>query len=403
MPSSYAEIDSFPLLGRLQAVWSILLAVVPLIYLFVAGCFLFVAPSHFLGRTFSCFGERDSDASYNHTFNGMQSMPDSILSTTHPQLSLAVRMARLVGSVLLGQVLCCISLIYPLVAEVEVLRSSSVSKLVGRRENLDKHRSAVASLCMIGLLVLVAGLLDDRTNFSNENEYNVSSYLFENNDSDHLLLSCNTLQATVVIASGAVVLLFASASMMCSFWPRRNDSTTANDSPESTSASVPASRSWVRSINIPEGDAQVPLLSASGEAGNANDSQDDEANLETQPTEATNIHTGAAFDESNDEALSNQATDPVSGDAEVTSRIRGTTRLLKLAAPEVFYLYVGCVVLLIRLPFSLSIPHFISTTLGAVSRGDFVAARTEILLLFILGVSSGYSVTNVQVWASVLL
>lgn len=76
------------------------------------------------------------------------------------------------------------------------------------------------------------------------------------------------------------------------------------------------------------------------------------------------------------------------GDDEPTSRIRGTKRLLSLAAPQVFYLYVGCAVLLLRLPFSLCIPHFVSTTLGAVSRGDFTDARTDILRLFILGVST---------------
>jgi hypothetical protein len=72
-------------------------------------------------------------------------------------------------------------------------------------------------------------------------------------------------------------------------------------------------------------------------------------------------------------------------DSEATSRIRGTRRLLKLAKPEVFYLYVGCASLLVRLPFSLSIPHFVSTTLGCIARGDFDGARREILLLFILG------------------
>jgi ABC-type multidrug transport system fused ATPase/permease subunit len=71
--------------------------------------------------------------------------------------------------------------------------------------------------------------------------------------------------------------------------------------------------------------------------------------------------------------------------AGITSRIRGTRRLIKLAKPQVLYLYLGCAVLLLRLPFSLSIPHFVSTTLGALARGDYAGARVEILLLFILG------------------
>lgn len=68
-----------------------------------------------------------------------------------------------------------------------------------------------------------------------------------------------------------------------------------------------------------------------------------------------------------------------------TSRVRGTLRLLKLARPQVMWLYIGCITLLIRLPFSLSIPHFVSTALGALSHGDFDRARGEIFWLFVLG------------------
>jgi ATP-binding cassette subfamily B (MDR/TAP) protein 9 len=56
-----------------------------------------------------------------------------------------------------------------------------------------------------------------------------------------------------------------------------------------------------------------------------------------------------------------------------------------LAAPQVVYLYIGCITLLIRLPFSLSIPHFVSTTLGSLSRGDYDRAWWEVLFLFTLG------------------
>ena len=70
---------------------------------------------------------------------------------------------------------------------------------------------------------------------------------------------------------------------------------------------------------------------------------------------------------------------------EETSRIVGTKRLLSLAAPQVSYLYLGCAILLIRLPFSLSIPHFVSTTLAALGREDYQSARSDILLLFLLG------------------
>jgi ABC-type multidrug transport system fused ATPase/permease subunit len=67
-------------------------------------------------------------------------------------------------------------------------------------------------------------------------------------------------------------------------------------------------------------------------------------------------------------------------------RSRGSTRrLLQLAASQVLYLYAGCAVLVCRLPFSLAMPHFVSTTLAAVAAADFVAARREIQILFLAG------------------
>jgi hypothetical protein len=68
-----------------------------------------------------------------------------------------------------------------------------------------------------------------------------------------------------------------------------------------------------------------------------------------------------------------------------TSRLRGTSRLLKLAGSESRYLWAGIVVLLVRLPFSLSIPHFVSTNITNLMNKDFDGAKLEILLLFLLG------------------
>ncbi|GAX25079.1 hypothetical protein FisN_10Lh277 [Fistulifera solaris] len=89
-------------------------------------------------------------------------------------------------------------------------------------------------------------------------------------------------------------------------------------------------------------------------------------------------------DDDNDSAPEDEAS-PTDNETHASNRIRGTTRLLQLAAPEVLYLYAGCIALLIRLPFSLSIPHFVSTTLSALGHGDFSKAQHEILLLFIFG------------------
>jgi ATP-binding cassette subfamily B (MDR/TAP) protein 9 len=68
-----------------------------------------------------------------------------------------------------------------------------------------------------------------------------------------------------------------------------------------------------------------------------------------------------------------------------TSRLRGTRRLLQLASSQVLYLYLGCAVLLLRLPFSLAIPHFVATTLHALTHGDFSMAHGEILALTLCG------------------
>jgi hypothetical protein len=42
-----------------------------------------------------------------------------------------------------------------------------------------------------------------------------------------------------------------------------------------------------------------------------------------------------------------------------------------MIVPEVLYLYIDCITLLVRLLFSLCIPHFVSTTLGALLQGQF--------------------------------
>ena len=74
-----------------------------------------------------------------------------------------------------------------------------------------------------------------------------------------------------------------------------------------------------------------------------------------------------------------------SEDDEESGRLKGTRRLLQLAKPEVRYLYLGCLVLLVRLPFSLAMPHFVSQTLGSLADADFAGARREVLHLLMAG------------------
>ena len=68
-----------------------------------------------------------------------------------------------------------------------------------------------------------------------------------------------------------------------------------------------------------------------------------------------------------------------------TPRVSGAKRLFQEASPQMLYLYAGFAVLLIRLPFSLSIPHLVSTTLSALAQANFDRARHEIFLLLLLG------------------
>ena len=62
-----------------------------------------------------------------------------------------------------------------------------------------------------------------------------------------------------------------------------------------------------------------------------------------------------------------------------------TARLLSLAIPHRRHLYLACFSLLIRLPFSLAIPHFVSTIIGALSRLDTHAVTVNLILLISCG------------------
>eukprot|EP00041_Stephanoeca_diplocostata_P034246 m.1153954 g.1153954 ORF g.1153954 m.1153954 type:complete len:943 (+) comp24487_c0_seq19:419-3247(+) len=63
----------------------------------------------------------------------------------------------------------------------------------------------------------------------------------------------------------------------------------------------------------------------------------------------------------------------------------GTFKLLQLARPHKYWLYAGCIVLLIRLPFSLSIPHWVSQTIGALIDQNWEKAKWSITYLVICG------------------
>ena len=72
-------------------------------------------------------------------------------------------------------------------------------------------------------------------------------------------------------------------------------------------------------------------------------------------------------------------------DPAIFDRIKGTRRILQLASPQKKTLFIGCTVLLIRLPFSLSIPHLVSSTIGSLAKSDYSSAKQTILSILVLG------------------
>jgi len=63
----------------------------------------------------------------------------------------------------------------------------------------------------------------------------------------------------------------------------------------------------------------------------------------------------------------------------------GTLTLLRIAWPHRWWLYAGCGALLLRLPLSLSVPHWVAETIGALSEGDHASATRCIALLCAMG------------------
>ena len=63
----------------------------------------------------------------------------------------------------------------------------------------------------------------------------------------------------------------------------------------------------------------------------------------------------------------------------------GTLTLLRIAWPHRWWLYAGCSALLVRLPLSLSVPHWVAETIGALSTGDHDRAMRCIMYLCVMG------------------
>ena len=62
-----------------------------------------------------------------------------------------------------------------------------------------------------------------------------------------------------------------------------------------------------------------------------------------------------------------------------------TSQLFSLAKKQRIWLFAGCCALLVRLPFSLSLPHFVSEIIGALLDKDAEAVKANIILFIIAG------------------
>mmetsp|Transcript_27336 Transcript_27336/g.41361 ORF Transcript_27336/g.41361 Transcript_27336/m.41361 type:complete len:854 (-) Transcript_27336:1618-4179(-) len=214
-----------------------------------------------------------------------------------------------------------------------------------QKTNNIPYQVTLTCYALVGLLLVFAGLLNER-------------FALVINGSKQSLILYEYFWGV-----GVFYLVLSCLGLMISFWPKKN-----NDG-EQQNRSVNRNLAMRRYFCC----FCYRMGLTSLQNGNSNQSDIDTRNDSlSEPLLRQEEGTVHELQRSND-------------DVHVNSRVKGTRRLMKLAAPQMMYLYIGCVVLLIRLPFSLSIPHFVSTTLGALARGDYQQAHTEILLLFLLG------------------
>jgi ABC-type multidrug transport system fused ATPase/permease subunit len=188
-----------------------------------------------------------------------------------------------------------------------------------------------------------------------------------------LLVTACSISSPLLGIGGAWIFVAACAGLMTSFWPAYSIPQTDDDA-----------RDEEEVIFQPISEApQEALLSDNNHL--LSSSWDHELHGKDDEEEGAYRLLEMDDDDDDDDDSAHDDEAPTTSESHPSNRIRGTTRLLQLAAPEVLYLYTGCIALLIRLPFSLSIPHFVSTTLSALGHGDFEKAHHEILFLFVFG------------------
>ena len=146
--------------------------------------------------------------------------------------------------------------------------------------------------------------------------------------------NCDSLKDQSTLWMGVGVLVLTSFGLMASFWPGSTEDESSSGQPSQRA------RCCCRKAESPislGSNLMEPLLTE--EDGERQTIRDGPIMDDREHAPATNV------EERN----------------ESTSRLRGTSRLLKLAGNQSLYLWVGIAVLLVRLPFSLVIPHLVAT------------------------------------------
>ncbi|KAL7548176.1 hypothetical protein ACHAWF_011471 [Thalassiosira exigua] len=231
----------------------------------------------------------------------------------------------------------------------------------------------------MGLALVVIGLV----NYGNSED----THIYEGRH------RCSSLKDQTILWMGVGIVSLTSFGLMSTFWPtatvveteesqhrtrcccRRQRRTTPTD--DSQSRTRCCCRKHRRTSPTPAENMEPLLSNEDGEEVISNQEGADIDGNDRESGVDGGVEEGRYSHDENEE----RSTPP----QQTTSRLRGTARLLKLAGRESLYLWVGIAVLLVRLPFSLTIPHFVSTTIASLINGDFDGAKREVLLLFLLG------------------
>jgi len=335
------------------------------------GIFLITIPSRIIALYLPCLLDEESS---------LQSLKKDL---THLEIALT----QLLGGVLVTLALTC---------SIIKLSRSTFNYELGSDGRMDKAtklgsiRTVLSSQFCLGLCMILVGFIQTFEN-STRNPSSYTSMTTISIDEEH----CGPIKAINLLILGVIFILLTCVGLMISYWPASASGTCGitgiSDNDNSTISRNEQNRllqscfkkiCCIKSQRDTTTPQTVPLLS--------DENQTQQIENEARNADLENVEDGN--NENGESTLSNSSFSSLhqnetldQNDSEYVSRVTGTRRLIKLAGPHSLYLYIGCVVLLIRLPFSLSIPHFVSSTLGALSRLEYSVAKSNILFLFVSG------------------